>query len=209
MNLEIVNNIFGYLKTLYSINKNILQLCGIDVIYDEYGELQKLTLDCIRDIPRVIPYSYDYSTNKLLYKSTDGLLEYQTDITYLKDSYDNILQSNYDFLDKVRIVRNKFEHKMHDIKYGSSGSGTQCLFDIKFNVNNKDISLSASEFIRLMKDLNTLFSKIVKDIEKWCYDNNKIEYRYYQKIARFDFEYFNSIFDSNILRKIGTIMYEF
>lgn len=34
MNKEIANSMFGYLETLYNINKNLIELCGIDAVDD-------------------------------------------------------------------------------------------------------------------------------------------------------------------------------
>ena len=67
----------------------------------------------IQDVPRIIPYSLNRKTKKLEFKACDGLLEYQDSILYLKDDYEQILSENYDFLDNIRKIRNKYEHKMH------------------------------------------------------------------------------------------------
>ena len=128
MTIEIANALFGYLETLYNLNQKLVKLCGIDVI-DDFESGEKDILDMIQDIPRIIPYSFNTDTLKLEFKQRDGLLEYQDSILYLKDNYEQILLENYDFLDKIRKIRNKYEHKMHGVKYKSSGSGSLSLFD--------------------------------------------------------------------------------
>lgn len=55
----------------------------------------------IQDVPRIIPYSLNRKTKKLELKESNGLLEYQDSILYLKDDYEQILSENYDFLDNI------------------------------------------------------------------------------------------------------------
>lgn len=205
MTIEIANALFGYLETLYNLNQKLVKLCGIDVI-DDFEGGEKDILDIIQDVPRIIPYSFNKKTKKLEFKDRDGLLEYQDSILYLKDDYDRILSENYDFLDKIRKIRNKYEHKMHGVKHKSSGSGSLSLFDYTFMVENESIEITAGAFIKLVKSVNCLFSKIVRDISKFAYENHKEDYLYYRRITRFDFTDFNKIYDNDILRIVGKIM---
>lgn len=208
MTIEIANALFGYLETLYNLNQKLVKLCGIDVI-DDFEGREKDILDIIQDVPRIIPYSFNKKTKKLEFKDRDGLLEYQDSILYLKDDYDRILSENYDFLDKIRKIRNKYEHKMHGVKHKSSGSGSLSLFDYTFMVENESIEITAGAFIKLLKSVNCLFSKIVRDISKFAYENHKEDYLYYRRITRFDFTDFNKIYDNDILRIVGKIMKKF
>ena len=208
MTIEIANALFGYLETLYNLNQKLVKLCGIDVI-DDFEGREKDILDIIQDVPRIIPYSFNKKTKKLEFKDRDGLLEYQDSILYLKDDYDRILSENYDFLDKIRKIRNKYEHKMHGVKHKSSGSGSLSLFDYTFMVENESIEITAGAFIKLVKSVNCLFSKIVRDISKFAYENHKEDYLYYRRITRFDFTDFNKIYDNDILRIVGKIMKKF
>ncbi len=208
MTIEIANALFGYLETLYNLNQKLVKLCGIDVI-DDFEGGEKDILDIIQDVPRIIPYSFNKKTKKLEFKDRDGLLEYQDSILYLKDDYDRILSENYDFLDKIRKIRNKYEHKMHGVKHKSSGSGSLSLFDYTFMVENESIEITAGAFIKLVKSVNCLFSKIVCDISKFVYENHKEDYLYYRRITRFDFTDFNKIYDNDILRIVGKIMKKF
>ncbi len=208
MTREIANALFGYLETLYNLNQKLVKLCGIGVIDDLEGG-KKDILDIIQDVPRIIPYSSNKKTQKLEFKDQDGLLEYQDSILYLKDDYEQILSENYDFLDKIKKIRNKYEHKMHGIKYKSSGSGSLSLFDYTFIVENESIEITADAFIKLIKSVNCLFSKIVCDIRKFAYENQRDDHLYYRRITRFDFTDFNKIYDNDILRTVGKIMKKF
>lgn len=206
--VEIANALFGYLETLYNLNQKLVKLCGIDVI-DDFESGEKEILDIIQDVPRIIPYSFNKKTQILILKDRDGLLEYKDNISYLKENYEKILSDNYEFLDKIRKIRNKYEHKMHGVKHKSSGSGSFSLFDYTFMVGDESIDITAGSFIKLIKLLNNLFSKIVLDISKYAYENKKQDYLYYRRITRFDFKDFNKIYDNDILRIVGKIMKKF
>lgn len=208
MTKEIANALFGYLETLYNLNQKLVKLCGIDVI-DDFENSEKDISDMIQDVPRIIPYSLNKKTQKLELKERDGFLEYQGSILYLKDDYEQILSENYDFLDNIRKIRNKYEHKMHGVKHKSSGSRSLSLFDYTFMIENESIEIKAGSFIKLIKSVNCLFSKIVCDIIKFAYENKKEDYVYYRRITRFDFTDFNKIYDNEILRIVGKIMKKF
>ncbi|MGN1298499.1 MAG: hypothetical protein ACI4UE_00730 [Candidatus Scatovivens sp.] len=209
MNIEIANSMCGYFETLYIMNQNLIRLCGAEIFYYRFSEFEKLTLDIIQDIPRLIPYSYDNKKQDLILDNSNGLLEYQAEIKYINGDYQNILDNYKDTLNKIRKIRNKYEHKMHDVKYQSSGTGTMSLFDIEFKVNNEFIRIYAGELIKLIKEVNILFSKIAQKISIFAYQNGKEGYAYYERICRFDFKDFNEIYESNILRQIGKVMNKF
>ena len=208
MTVEIANALFGYLETLYNLNQKLVKLCGIDVI-DDFESGEKEILDIIQDVPRIIPHSFNKKTQTLILKDRDGLLEYKDNISYLKEDYEKILSDNYEFLDKIRKIRNKYEHKMHGVKHKSSGSGSFSLFDYTFMVGDESMEITAGSFIKLIKSVNNLFSKIVLDISKYAYENKKEDYLYYRRITRFDFKDFNKIYDNDILRIVGKIMKKF
>ena len=208
MTVEIANALFGYLETLYNLNQKLVKLCGIDVI-DDFESGEKEILDIIQDVPRIIPYSFNKKTQTLILKDRDGLLEYKDNISYLKEDYEKILSDNYEFLDKIRKIRNKYEHKMHGVKHKSSGSGSFSLFDYTFMVGDESMEITAGSFIKLIKSVNNLFSKIVLDISKYSYENKKEDYLYYRRITRFDFKNFNKIYDNDILKIVGKIMKKF
>lgn len=209
MNIEIANAMYGYFETLYIMNQNLIKLCGAEIFYYRFSEFEKLILDIIQDIPRLVPYSYDNKKQDLNLDNSNGLLEYQAEIKYIKEDYQNILDKYKDTLNKIRKIRNKYEHKMHDVKYQSSGTGTMSLFDIEFKVNKEFIRIYAGELIRLIKEINILFSKIAQEISIFAYQNGKGGYAYYERICRVGFKDFNDIYESNILRKIGKVMNKF
>ena len=143
------------------------------------------------------------------------MLEYKNKITYLEHDYNEILKQNYGFLDNIRKIRNKYEHKMHNIKRKSSSSGSTTYFDFEFNVYSskikgfENISIEAKDFIILFKKLNILFSKMVKDIIDYSHKAEKEHDPYYRRLRRFGFEDFNKIYDSSLLQIIGKLMLDY
>lgn len=207
MNFEIANALGGYIETLYCININILKLSGRDAFH--YDNSEKLVLDIIQDIPRIIPYKFDKKSNKLLLNDKNGLLEYQNQLIFLKEKYDDILLTNYDVIDRIRKIRNKYEHKMHDIKFLSSISGGFSLLSFDFIVDNSIIKVKTEDLIKLIKTLNQLFKQVVENIKDWAKENNKSNYKYFQRLDRFEFTDFNEIYNSNMLIKVGKVLNDF
>lgn len=206
MNVEIANCLSGYIETLYNLNQKLIKLCGTNVSV-KYEFSHKEILDIIQDVPRLVPYSDVKGVLKLL--NSNGLLEYRKKIPYLNEDYDKILNNNYEILDKIRKIRNKYEHKMHEIKRRSSISGKYSFFEFVFKVKDEMIKIGAKELVDLIKQLNVLFSKLIKDIIKNISDEEKTNHPYYKRITRFDFENFNQIYDSELLWIIGNCMIEF
>lgn len=206
MNIEIANALSGYLETLYRMNKMLIRLCGIKIMTDEdLGD--KLVLDLIQDIPRVIPYSQ--KNGKLVCKNKDGLLEFAEELPEISNAYEQILQANYDFLDNVRLIRNKYEHKMHDVQYKASSSNADGIFEFDFNVAGKSLTVTAEEFISTVKMLNLLFAGIVDAAIKFACDEEKTEYPYYMTLCRHDFKDFNKVYESDLLKTVGRILKEY
>ena len=209
MNCKISDSLFCYLEVLYKVNQNTLKLCGADIYCNTIYHIQKLVYEIIRDIPTLIPYIC--KGNELELQNSDGLLEYQKDISYLKETYSKILNSNRNTIDNIRKIRNKYEHKMHVLDNPLSFSGSTSLYSIVIKLNKNKIKVETEELIKLIKDLNILFSKIVEDIRKYAEDNKKTDYPYYKKIIRFNFIDFNDIYNCklDLLKKIGKTMYNF
>lgn len=205
MNIDIANSLSGYIETLYDININLVKLCGRDAY--NYDNSEKLVLDIVQDIPRMIPYQYDKGKKKVFLNYQDGLLEFKDELIFLEAEYNNILESNYAVLDKARIIRNKYQHKMHNINFVSSTSGSIDLLSISFSIEGKIINIETDKLISLIINVNNLFSMLVKEIREWARANKKEDYKYYQRLNRFDFLDFNEIFKSNLLVKIGKVFH--
>jgi hypothetical protein len=208
VNRSIATALSGYLETLYYMNQRLILLCGEDIMSD-INSGEKLVLDLIQDIPRMIPYSYSAKEKKLVYKNRDGLFEYRKEIPVIDSHYNDILNVNYQFLDKVRKIRNKYEHKMHGIKYRASGGGSGVIFNFTFEVDGEEITVWAHEFISLIKMLNILFGELVESIKQYAIDAGEEDYPYYRKLCGHDYTDFNRIYESELLRTVGRAIKEY
>lgn len=208
MTEEIVSALSGYIQVLYELNQKLIKLCGTS-ISRKYEYSHKEILDIVQEIPRVIPYEYNKKKKCLELVDKNGLLEYKKSINYLESKYLEILDDNRSFLDNVRKIRNKYEHKMHDVKRITSISGNTSYFEFEFEVDGKVIVIEAKDFIKVIKKLNSLFSLIVKEIVEYVKENEKEDNPYYRRLSRFDFEEFNKIYESGLLRTFGKLMLDF
>ncbi len=208
MTKEIANALRGYFETLYELNQNLIVLCGVDVI-DNSGQYEKRIQDIIQDIPRLVPYVKDRTTGDLKLIERDGLLEFSNELPFMKTMYDSILSNHYEFLSKIKEIRNKFEHKMHAVTLVAGGSGGGTLFDMTYRIAEKQIDFSAAEFIACVKEINLLFSVIQKQIDKYVFQEGKEDYPYYRRLLRFDFQNYNKIYDSDVLALVGASLFPF
>ncbi len=214
MDNNLFNAIYGYIEVLYSSNRRLIKLCGSDAI-DTFNVGCIEILDLLQDIPRLIPYGVERGV-KVKLNNQDGLLEFDDNLRYLKDNYESIIQENKELLIKIKKIRNKYEHKIHDAKIMSHYSGNDSWFRFGFKVNDKkydkekkdyypvtyEYYIDSKDLIKLVKQLNILFNKILKDITNYAYVN-KIEHPFFEKISRISFLNFNKIYESDILYEVG------
>ena len=205
MNTTVVNSLGEYFETLYLLNQNLIIFCGAGGVVADHWTHQNYIRNVIMAIPQLIPYSK--KGDKYVIDSKDGLLEYSNEICFLERDYQSILQNHYEFLIKIKKVRNKLEHKMHSVVLSGTEGGSNILFKLHYFVEKQDgfdeAVLCASQFIKLVKDLNLLFSKIQRLVNEYASQEQKGHYVYGQRLLRYDFSDFNQIYDSGLLRTIG------
>lgn len=204
-----VNALLGYFEALYNMNKSLIALCGMD-IFNHSGQNEKLLQDTIQAAPRLVPYLFDIKADKYIINYKDGLLEFSDELPFLLPGYESILKNHYDFLSKVKKLRNKFEHKIHGARLTASESGSGHMFKITYTMeDDSEFSLSDNEFINFIKDMNLLFAKIQKEVEKYMFTERKEDNPYLLRLTRVKFDCFIKIYDSDILVLIGKSMFPF
>lgn len=211
MNLIVANALSGYFATLYEMNQKFILLCGTDIMY---SSSEKLIFDIIQNIPRIIPFHYDKRTSKLALCEKNGLLEFEQEVCFLKDDYNLLLRENYDFIDKSRKIRNKCEHKMHTVRDIAAISNGDLFSEYEIEILHNDeeqeyITISYNEFVKLLKGLNLMYSKLQKEVILFARKEKKEEYVYFTRLTRFDFLDFNKIIDSNIIQYVGKVMLDY
>ena len=112
MNTKVANSVGGYLETLYDVSIKLIKLCGMDVL-NSYEKDERLVLDIIQDIFRLFPCKCDKKSEKLVLAYEDGLLEFKDTFDFLEKDFSTILNAKMDFLNVIRRIRNKYEHKQY------------------------------------------------------------------------------------------------
>ena len=159
---------------------------------------------------QLIPYRYVKSKRVLEIDEKAGLIEFINVFGYLLNEYKMMLAIHYNTLDNVRIVRNKYEHKLHDLFFEYSiGDENMPSFFYAIKSGKKEVQINSADLILLLKDLNKLFSKLVCSVKEYAEENGKDDYPIYNRIDRFSFLDFNTIYDSNLLHTIGKLQFDF
>lgn len=208
MTIEVANGLYRYFETLYYLNRQLIILCGVDVL-DNIGQYEKYIEEVIQAIPRLVPYQYDKKTanHKLVY--TDGLLEFSSEIDFLKNDYEEIFDSNKTLLVQIKKLRNKLEHKMHGATIKASSAGSVSLFEIVYKIDDDYIDFSILDIIELIKSINLVFAKLQHAVDMFAGKNNLADRPYYWKLVRYNFSDFNNIYECDLLRTFGKAMLPF
>ena len=199
MNQKIINAIFKYIKVLFENNQRLIKVFGMNAIDDDGTED---ILNIIQDIPRLIPYSYCEKDDKLFLESDDGLLQYKSIITYLQDSYKKILNDNPECLKKIKKIRNKCEHELHNIENPSQYTNNDDWFEYFFKIKSKKYSIESEELVKLFKELNILYDRLISDMLNYAY-SKKIDHCFFSKLSRIKLLDFNKLYESKLLYEIG------
>lgn len=207
MEIATVNALFRYFEELYGLNQNVIALCGINV-FDITDKHERRMDEVMITIPRLVPYKLVRNTDKIILIKSDGLMSFADEIPFIGTDYKNILQKHNDFLVKAKKIRNKLEHQVHNANIVGLGSNPSW-FSVTYKVKDTEIDFRSYELISFVKDLNVLFSKIQAEVIQCLEEHQKVEYRYYTRITRFDFCDFNKIYESNISDIIGKLMLPF
>ena len=205
MNIVIANACTGYFEILKDINERALKLSGADVYFDA-GMYERETLDLIQLMPRIIPYKPKKINNEIsmMLDENSGLIEFEEELCYLRDGYTDIIENHQVLLDSIRILRNKYQHKIHAIKFDLAHSSEGEPMEITYSIGNKKCLVKMEELLVVIKKLNVLFDKIVQETIE-CEEIKRVygQYPYYKRLLRYDFLDYNAILNSSISFIIG------
>ncbi len=208
MTVETAGALGRYFETLYTLNQNLIVLCGAD-IFDHVIEFERRVDEVVTSIPRLVPYSYNHKAAGYEIIPSDGLMKFSQDLPFLGGEYEKILQKHVDFLEKVKKVRNKLEHEIHGAQIVGSSSGNTSLFSVTYRIGETDVCIRASEIMDFVKDMNILFSKLQGLVKQFAYDNQYSGHPYFRRLVRCDFADFNRILESDLLYYFGKTLQVF
>ena len=205
MTVETANALGRYFETLYTLNQNLIVLCGADIC--DSIEFDRRVDEVVTAIPRLVPYRKDKSV--YIIEKADGLMKFSQDLPFLGGDYEKILQEHVDFLEKVKKIRNKLEHEMHGAFIVASSSGNTSMFSATYRIGEADVCIRASEIMDFVKEMNTLFSKLQGLVKQFTYDSQYSSHPYFKRLLRCDFADFNRILESDLLYYFGKTLQAF
>lgn len=173
---------------------------------DNEGDYDKPLQEVIQDIPKMIPYVCDKTTEQYVITQNDGLMEYSDELCFLRHDYEGILLCNYGFLKNIKKIRNKLEHKMHGVHIAGCFQGSICGFIVTYQKDDEKITLAQSQFVDFMIELNNIFTKIKNEFDKYAKENNLVDHPYCCKMKQYNFQDFNKIYKSELLSTVGRAM---
>ena len=215
MTTQTANALYRYFKALYDLNQTVMMLGSIEET-EEMDTADELIEKVILLVPRIIPYGKGKNKQTYTILSKDGLCEFQEDLPFLKENYQRILQNHLRLLSDIKNIRNKLEHQMHGAVVLLKMCGNHSLFQVMYEKtdqpvleNPHPIVIDVASIIALVKDLNTLFSEIQKELKQFASDHDFHDHPCYKKLTRVPFHDLNKICDSELLRVFGKMMFPF
>ncbi len=200
MNVEIINSIYKYIEVLFENNQRLVKLFGINAL-SSITNGSKDILNLIQDIPRLIPYSYCEKEDKLYLENDDGLLQYKKNIPNLKKNYQKIIDENKECLKKIKKIRNKYEHILHNVRMESCFKSNNNWFEYGFVIKSKEYHINSKELIKVFHELNILYDNLIKILLEYVYKNDLNNT--YGFLKRIDLLGFNRLYDSDLLYEAG------
>ncbi len=221
MNREMANSLSVYFQLLYDVNQQTVLLCKEEENEDPFRKNKRL-LDVTHNILLILPVTLrnvktdsckkdklslllennPYPDKELKVQKRDGLFLLSKDILYLEQELADIINNHRNLLIGLKMLRNKIEHVPHivnDVSIVCSGSSFYSGYTI--NEPNKEtinIVVDVKDVWDLLCDINSLASKMQKDVISFSIEENLIDHPYCIRLKRFDFEEFNSVFASNL-----------
>lgn len=222
---EALSSVTPYFETLYYFNRNLIMLCGLDLL-NNHGQYESKAQELIIAIPKLIPYSAAKgSPKRYTLSKRDGLMEFEEVFPGIAVKYEAILKKYNSFLGDIKDIRNKLEHKMHAAPLWGGESGSYCFFRLTYRVDEREVSLDATDFIGLAQDLNRMFSDIQHMVD--CYIKQEVTDEsipldqrlynpkrepmpyYYRRLLRYPFVNFNALYECDQLRNFGKALFPF
>ena len=213
ISVKTINGIIYYIEILNNININFIKLIALDCI-DNMNILKNIYLDICSQTNMIIQTQIDYSItdisdiNRLkLCTAHQGINKYKTDFNYLEKSLNSIFSKNQSLLYNMKRIRNKIEHDLDTISLTELHSGSG-ICGIIFTLNNQDISINSKDIQKIVIDLNSLFYRMINDIDDFISKNDGDNYYhpFYKNLRRYRFDRYNEIIKSNILYDVSAFI---
>jgi hypothetical protein len=204
--MKISSAIRDYIRTLHFVNADFIKVAAFDAIRnnDEDYLISKLS----SNLMRLLPIKSNKKRKIIELDYSAGLLEFNDEYPFLDSGFKDIINNNYDLVNNLRIIRNKYQHKLHGIVHKSTGSGSSSLLTITIIVDGKEHEISCDQILNVIEELNNIYGKLLSlVIEKYYIE--PFPNLYFENLKRFDFIEYNKVLRSNNLKSIGKIFHDF
>ena len=102
MTTKVANALYRYFETLYTLNQNLIVLCGIDAI-DNREQSEDYIDKVVQAVPRLIPYEWSKAKSTYVISEKSGLMDFSTELPFLKNEYEKIFEKHIEFFCIVRL----------------------------------------------------------------------------------------------------------
>lgn len=203
----LLKNLYPYFKLLISINEKLLDMKINISKYqgDPYYMSENIFL-MSSDLLRLLPLTKHKNENQILLDSNSGilLLRNSLDLNFIENDFSKILNNNYEFLLKLKLIRNKYEHEPHNIRWCMT-MGNEKDYKISFKYkyfNEIDLkgentyTINIYEIEKIVISLNLTFIRLKNIVIEMTnsFENNDIKnYMYDKYINELPYEIYNEI----------------
>lgn len=202
MNLEKLKQLHPYIETSYFINTEFINYLGFDYQRKPEQTIESL-LKSISEVSRVLPLK---STRDRVYLLEDeGILYFSDEFSELFVKLKQLVVRHESTLFKIKQIRNRYEHQMHDI-FDTESLAHSITFNVEDDNSVKQITLSSTEIIQFLIDFNKVISYIQESLKFDDFPNNR---EFVLKFKKFNFLDFNKIYTDNNLLIIAKLMHTF
>lgn len=194
------NGVYPYFRMQKEINNLLILLKKFNTDMEEREDnFLKLTTELLRILPFKI--DVDKKDNSIItgihLLMNDGILLLNNYFPYLKNDYNNII--NTYFIDLVQIIkiRNKYIHEPHNIKctmFLCGGNNAKAGFKYK----EEYYELNTDSLIKIIKEINKVFEKIKEKFRNKVDELSDEEqsHPYIQNVFNYYFENYNKDIDN-------------
>jgi hypothetical protein len=205
MKTNLITSLYRYFEALFELNQTLIILHGIDILD---GNCYKYIEKIFTLLPKLIPYKNCRNDNTCYLANNDGLLCFSNEIPFLAVSYQAILDDHSSTLIRIKKVRNKLEHSLHNVRITRTTSVNSDL-SIEYDIKGNEIEITIDEIVAVVKRINTLYYDIQCLLENDSANHTVINEPYYRKMVEFLFVKFNEIYESDFLFTCGRLMLPF
>lgn len=187
-----------YCDKLVEVNKDFLKLLAVDCI-DQNHTMEIIFISICYNLSILIPLSNRYGEFSLL--ENEGVLDLKDEIDFISNDYNELFKKNIKLLRIIKKVRDKMEHRPHNLHALSTSSGNHAHATIEFIYGEKDeeefmhFNLDTNDLKKIIIELNIIYDNIINKLK--LFRSTKTECLYLRRYTKLNFLIFNDIYNSN------------